>query len=760
MKLGLGIDTGGTCTDAVLYDFTEKKIIATSKATTTKEDLSIGILQAIDSLPSNLLKNIERVALSTTLATNACVENKGGRAKLLMVNAYRKIVAEAGHLYGLPEYEDIRFVDAHLPENTKKAEDAISAIDETDLLLEVSRNNETEYDEERSAEELDRDFQEKQHSLGNNSGHTSSIEIKTEINDKFNLFFQDNLDWFKDADALGIVELNASLNGAVIEKNAKSLFEATGSIPAIGSYELFSDPNVLQRGAGTLLNARLIPVIGGFLASVKKAMTERGITAPVVIVRSDGSLMSETFTSVRPVETLLCGPAASVMGGMALSGAQDSIIVDMGGTTTDMAIIKDGLPIKADDGIRIGKWKTYVKGVYIDTFGLGGDSAIRHTLHGHLHIDTMRVFPLSMAADRYPEVVTKLQALLSTKYRHTLPLHEFYMLVRDMSKIPDIYAKYTTKEIAFCKALEKGPLIWSEAAASIGLDIYNLNMTRLEQEGIVIRCGLTPTDLMHVRGEFTKYNTEAAVLGLRFVAASVDMEEEQLVEHVYNRMKKTLYVHIVRLLLEENDPHYRKNGLGAGLERLIESRWDSISRFQEKTWKPVKSSNPLTEWQKAKTETKIIRNEGLLDIRFHTSSVLVAIGAPTHIFLPDVAKALGTTCIMPEHAGVANALGAILGHIAAEISVEIRLEGGPGGISGYRVRGFTESKLFESRENAIQYALEDAEKEAKEEAVRRGAIGELTVTSGINSQSAEARGGASIELGITVTATAVGGGGI
>src|SRR5690606_30033303 len=106
---------------------------------------------------------------------------------------------------------------------------------------------------------------------------------------------------------------------------------------------------------------------------IKKSLAARGVKAPLVIVRSDGSLMSEEFSKVRPVETLLCGPAASVMGGIEITQEQNCLIVDMGGTTTDIAIVKNGVPVKAEEGISIGNWRTFVKGVYIETFGLGGD---------------------------------------------------------------------------------------------------------------------------------------------------------------------------------------------------------------------------------------------------------------------------------------------------------------------------------------------------------------------------------------------------
>ena len=79
MKLGIGIDTGGTYTDAVVYDFETGEVLAGAKSLTTREDLSVGIGGALDKLPADLLRQAKLASLSTTLATNACVEGKGGR---------------------------------------------------------------------------------------------------------------------------------------------------------------------------------------------------------------------------------------------------------------------------------------------------------------------------------------------------------------------------------------------------------------------------------------------------------------------------------------------------------------------------------------------------------------------------------------------------------------------------------------------------------------------------------------------------------
>ena len=152
--------------------------------------------------------------------------------------------------------------------------------------------------------------------------------------------------WIEGAAAVGIVELDAMDDNAALEKHARELIVSEFGLPTICGHELFSDLDSIKRGASVLLNARLVPLITGFLAAVKSAMERRSVRAPVVIVRSDGSLMSDAFAIHRPVETLLCGPAASVIGGLALAHEKDCLIVDMGGTTTDIAVVKEGSPVK------------------------------------------------------------------------------------------------------------------------------------------------------------------------------------------------------------------------------------------------------------------------------------------------------------------------------------------------------------------------------------------------------------------------------
>ena len=89
IMIGIGIDNGGTYTDAVIYDFEAKKIKGEAKALTTMEDLKKGITKALQKLPGGRSEKAEMVVLSTTLATNICVENRGERRSLFL-SAYRK----------------------------------------------------------------------------------------------------------------------------------------------------------------------------------------------------------------------------------------------------------------------------------------------------------------------------------------------------------------------------------------------------------------------------------------------------------------------------------------------------------------------------------------------------------------------------------------------------------------------------------------------------------------------------------------------
>lgn len=584
MKLAIGIDTGGTCTDAVLYDLETNCVLGQSKALTTHYDLSEGILNALDKLDPVLCGKAETAGLSTTLATNACVEGKFRKTRLLLMGIDREGVAKYGAEYGFTDPDALRY----LPCRT-----------------------------------------------------TITGQILEEPD--WNTLCEHAREWFSDAECCAVCEIHGMRNGSVLEKKAAQIIEEKTGLPAVCASQLFSGLSCLERAASAVLNAGLLPVTQEFLSAVEEAFRARGIRAPVYIVRSDGRRMGLAYTAEHAVETLLSGPAASALGGSALTGKKRAVVVDIGGTTTDIALIENGEPLLSADGIQVGKWKTQVHGLAAASFPLGGDSAIRWDEHGTLRIGPDRVRPLCVLAREYPEIRAVLREQVRNVPAHTLPLHEFLILERRGWRSLGLSAE----DAALCQALETLPLSVQQAADVLGVDKYQLRTAHLEKQGILLRGGLTPTDLMHVRGDYTVYDREASILALRFAAASLHTIPEKLCNCVYDSISREVFCAVLRLLLEHESPHFRKNGLDDGMQELFRLQWE-----QHKA-----GGSPL------------------LRCGLGTPAVLVGIGGPVHLFLPAAADALGAECIIPQYAATANAAGAAIGRLSVSASAEIRPHG-------------------------------------------------------------------------------------
>ena len=663
MKIGIGIDTGGTCTDAVAYDFETGTFLAKGKSLTTRENLTIGIGQALDMLPPEFIREASLISLSTTLATNACVENKGCRAKLLIFGLTDEYIRrfDAETKYGF-KYENVRCVDTH-----GSADGLI--VDEPDWDTVVSE-------------------------LG---------------------------DWLSDADALSAAELYAISNGAPCEKRAKELSEELYGLPLVCASDLTSELNVITRGATALLNARLLPIVREFVEAALTDFAARQCKAPVMIIRSDGSLMTEKLSLFRPVETILSGPSASVLAGLGYADDKDCLIIDMGGTTTDVSVVQGGRPVMADGGIQIGGWRTHVKGVFVDTFALGGDSAIR--AHGdNLKLFKRRVMPISAASKRWPEIKTMLGELLSQKRKSTFPLYECLYLVRE----PGDLKRYNGYEQSLIKALKNGPCMLRDIEEVSGVSIYHLDSERLEAEGVIMRCGLTPTDFMHIKGDYSEYDGEASSLAARIALFYLGREDTpeallSLSDEAYSMVEEHMYINLLRITLAQQYPTQFAHGLDEQTEFLLRQSW--ATRGTDKS--------------------------DLYNQTFSTKAVLVGIGAPTHVFLPAVAEALGTTYILPENAEVANALGALKADIHAVARVDITKRLSSSGEMLYIVLSPTGSSRYNNLEEAMETAKADAEALAVKEARERGALGELVVNTSIKSHSAMSKWGSEVELGCT-----------
>lgn len=648
--IGIGIDTGGTYTDAVVYDLEKREIMAGAKSLTTREDLKKGIKKVVEKLPEEYIKKTELLALSTTLATNTCVEDKVARAKLIFIGVSEKTFDEVGESYGIKNKEDVYFLDCVISSAKEKC---------------------TEPDWEK--------------------------------------FRNDVPEIIKGCAGISIVQLFSKKMGGDYEKKAKKIIRGLFSGPVVLGKDLFSDLNAIKRGAGALLNAGLIPVIHDFLLAVKEVFEERGLLLPPVIVRSDGTLMNEEMAEERPVETLLCGPAASIVGARYLADEKNALVVDMGGTTTDVAFIKDGEPLKVSEGIHIGNWETFVKGMFVDTFGLGGDTAVHYDRLGHLYLENYRIVPISNFAQRYPEAVDKLEGLLQKEKTDVFCLNEFLMLVKE----PVWEEVYTEQERNLCQVLKNGPLMLQEAADAVGKDLYNFRTERLEREGILIRAGFTPTDAMILKGDYPGIDARAAALSAEYLGAAARTDAVEIPEKVYDLVEKRLYCNLVRIFLQNTRKELKGQKPDSQMEALIEAAYRQASG----------------------------KEKSAMNINFHTDFTLIGVGAPTGVFLKPVAKMLGTEAVIPKHGEVANAVGAVVGNVAVTLEGEIQPVYTTAGIDKYRVFIGENQIEFKEYEDAEQYLRERGQIAAEAEARRRGASGEIKTEISIHHENSRIESG-------------------
>ena len=137
--------------------------------------------------------------------------------------------------------------------------------------------------------------------------------------------------------------------------------------------------NFRRRIATTYLNASIFDLYSRFVAEVLDFAARAGLKAPIYILKADGGTFEIRQSADQPVQTILSGPAASIMGILSLvdCSGSDAIAMDMGGTTTDIALLADGVPLLEPLGVTIEGHRTLIRGLKTRSLGLGGDSRVR-----------------------------------------------------------------------------------------------------------------------------------------------------------------------------------------------------------------------------------------------------------------------------------------------------------------------------------------------------------------------------------------------
>ena len=576
MTVALGIDTGGTYTDAVLVDHASGKVLAGAKALTTRHDLSVGIGQAVAAVFDEQAMSpaeVDLVALSTTLATNAIVEGQGSPVCLLLIGYDPALIRQYGFERDLATRDVVYLRGGH-------------------------------------------------DGMGNEIEPLDEAAAREDI-----LARRDRVEAFAVSGYFGV-------RNPAHELRVRALVEELTALPVTCGHELTTRLNAVRRATTTSLNARLIPLLRELIATVRRTLNEQGITAPLMVVKGDGSLVRAEWAMQRPIETILSGPAASVVGAWHLAGRRDVWVVDVGGTTTDIAVLHDGRPHLNPEGAQVGEWRTMVEAVDVHTVGLGGDSQVYLNSEGQLVIGPRRVVPLCLLASEHSGVVDELRRQVRTRQRESLAGQFVLAQRRTTHALSD-------RDRDLMRHLAAGPQSLNSLVEKMHYGALIMRpLESLEAQGLALRAGFTPTDALHVLGRFERWDAEASRLGAELLAAQTDLSPEAFCERVVADVSNRVTTELISKVLSD-----------------------------EAT---------LPDWEREPSAAALLARAlgnvpgSDLDCQLSLRQPVVAVGAPVEAYLPRVARQLRTELVIPHHAEVANAVGAVAGGVVQQLRVMIR----------------------------------------------------------------------------------------
>jgi N-methylhydantoinase A/oxoprolinase/acetone carboxylase beta subunit len=631
----LGIDTGGTYTDAVLWspaplsgkmDGGRGRLLAKAKALTTRHDLAIGISGAADAVlvKAGIAPAAVRLAsMSTTLATNALVEGQGNRTALVMIG----------------------FDEGDL------ARDGLAAALGSDPLVRLPGG----------------------HDVHGNARPLDLAPLEAALPDLA-----------ASVTAFAVCAYFAVRNPEH-EVAAAELIRSRTGLPVTTSHELSSKLGGPRRALTTLLNARLVGLIDRLVAATEGFLAARGIDAPLMVVRGDGALVSAAFARRRPIETILSGPAASLVGARHLTGLDDAFVSDIGGTTTDVAVLSAGRPRLDPEGATVGGHRTMVEAVAMRTFGLGGDSEVALVdggLEAKLKLGPRRLVPLSLAAHLHGDVV---RAALERQLGSANPGRLDGRLALRTGLPERFAAGLAEAEAKLYAAVTDVPQPVDRLVSST---TQQATLARLVARGLVAISGFTPSDAAHVLGRQSNWDAAAARLGAALMARrrdgrglAVAETQELLCERVLAALTRRSAEAILETALTED-------GLPGG---------EMVAHVLA---------------QRALDGTA-----GTVRVALRLDRPVIGLGASASLHYAQLDRMTGSEVVVPADADVANALGAVVGQV--RVSVEA-LVARPSE-STFRVSAGNLLADFREEEPALDAARTEAARLARQRAEEAGA---------------------------------------
>jgi N-methylhydantoinase A/oxoprolinase/acetone carboxylase beta subunit len=298
---------------------------------------------------------------------------------------------------------------------------------------------------------------------------------------------------------------------------------------------------------------------------------------------------------------------------------------------------------------------------------LGGDSCLQIAKDGKIILGPQKVCPLSLAASRFPGLKDELQERYIDLNREYLRFQvtDCFILAKEYDFLSDL----TDIEKSVLKLLETGAHSIFYLAKKLNLNLYTISLSRLLDLGIIVKAGITPTDILHAMDIYVPWDQQAALIGTGLLAEKILMKHEDFLALAFQEIINDTALNIMQSVLNFEGSKFN----------LMNHRGSVL--FYENA---LKMSPP-----------------SILNCSLRLTYPILAIGAPVKAYLPKAAEKLNAELIIPEHAEVANAVGAAAGKIIERIRILIRSVDW----EGFVVYGPWERTAFEDLADAKEYAI-------------------------------------------------------
>lgn len=412
-----------------------------------------------------------------------------------------------------------------------------------------------------------------------------------------------------------------SIRNPAHELAIKTRIQELTGLPVVCGHELSLDLGAYERGITAYLNAQLIPIANQFIRSIKEEISRRGMDSRLLMLKCDGSVVGINEALEKPIESIFSGPAASLVGASHLSGLETCAVIDVGGTSTDVSMLENGLPELCAEGAVVGGWQTKVKAIRMETSAMGGDSHI-WIRNMKTNIGPRRVIPLCVAAIKYPGF---LEALRKGRIPAAMHLEEnvqptkfFIRTGAEASDLGKLEQELFDRIGEFPTSLND--IFWeTQRTLSPGL------LDSLIRKRLIQAIGFTPTDALHVLGEYTSWDREASKAGAKLLERYTQMDHIKLCKQIKQDIARNMALDLVSFIL--------KDVSSQEIEKILLS--DRFTQFRMKI--PV-----------------------------------VLIGGPVVAYIEELKQILDADIVVPKYAEVGNAVGAVVGKGIKRIEILIK----------------------------------------------------------------------------------------